>query len=95
MTGDVSFRLSDRENAGSARRADAGRRPFFHPSDAGLPVVSLLEWYEFAANQQKTILNAVERSLRFELTVTKEVNNPFGYARQLVRMEIQLAPDAR
>jgi hypothetical protein len=68
-------------------RADAGTRPFFHPSDAGLPVVSLLEWYEFASpGEQKDIRNAVERSLRFELTVTREVNNPFGYARQLVRM---------
>ena len=68
-------------------RADAGTRPFFHPSDAGLPVVSLLEWYEFASpGEKKTILSAVERSLHFELAVTREVNNPFGYARQLVRM---------
>lgn len=68
-------------------RADAGARPFFHPSDAGLPVISLLEWYEFASpDEQKTIRDAVERSLRFELSVTREVNNPFGYARQLVRM---------
>ena len=68
-------------------RADARTRPFFHPSDAGLPVVSLVGWYEFAtpAEQQK-IRTAVEHSLRFELAVTREVNNPFGYARQLVRM---------
>ena len=68
-------------------RADAGKRPFFHPSDAGLPVVSLLEWYKLASpDEQKTIHNAVERSLHFELAVTHEVNNPFGYARQLVRV---------
>ena len=68
-------------------RADSGTRPFFHPSDAGLPIISLLEWYEFASpNEQKTIRNAIEGSLRFELAVTREVNNPFGYARQLVRM---------
>ncbi|HEY1576919.1 MAG TPA: glycoside hydrolase family 9 protein [Terracidiphilus sp.] len=68
-------------------RADAAARPFFHPSDAGLPVISLLEWYEFAApDQQKAIRDAVRRSLHFELAVTREVNNPFGYARQLVRM---------
>ena len=29
---------------------------------------------------------AVKRSLQFELATTHEVNNPFGYARQLVRM---------
>jgi hypothetical protein len=68
-------------------RADAGTRPFFHPSDAGLPVVSLLNYYQLASpGEQKSIRDAVERSLQFELAVTGEVNNPFGYARQLVRM---------
>jgi hypothetical protein len=68
-------------------RADSGTRPFFHPSDAGLPVISLLEWYEFASpDQQKAIRDTVRRSLSFEIAVTGEVNNPFGYARQLVRM---------
>ncbi|HEX4322167.1 MAG TPA: glycoside hydrolase family 9 protein [Acidobacteriaceae bacterium] len=68
-------------------RADAATRPFFHPADAGLPVVSLLEYAEIASpEQRKQVRETVERSLRFELSVTREVNNPFGYARQLVRM---------
>ncbi len=68
-------------------RADDGTRPFFHPSDAGLPIVSLLEYSAIAApEQQKQVREAVARSLRFEMSVTSEVNNPFGYARQLVRM---------
>lgn len=68
-------------------RADDGTRPFFHPSDAGLPLVSLLEYMQIAdAAQQKQVLSAVEKSLRFELAVTGDVSNPFGYARQLVRM---------
>jgi hypothetical protein len=68
-------------------RADSGTRPFFHPSDAGLPVISLLEYAETASPaQQKKVRDVVERSLRFELRVTAEGNNPFGYARQLVRM---------
>ena len=68
-------------------RADDGTRPYFHPSDAGLPVVSLLEYYEIASPaEQSAVRDAVERSLRFELSVTGDVNNPFGYARQLVRM---------
>jgi hypothetical protein len=68
-------------------RADDGTRPFFHPSDAGLPVISLLRYAETAsaANRQQA-LEAVKRSLQFELATTHEVNNPFGYARQLVRM---------
>jgi hypothetical protein len=66
-------------------RADKGTRPFFHPADAGLPVISLLEYMAIASpGMQGKVTDAVERSLRFELTVTSEVNNPFGYARQLV-----------
>jgi hypothetical protein len=80
-------RLASRENYRDYWRADDASRPFFHPSDAGLPVVSLLEYSEIAAPAaQKQVRDTVERSLRFELSVTTEVNNPFGYARQLVRM---------
>lgn len=67
-------------------RADDKDRPFFHPSDAGLPLVSLIYYYPLAtAALQSTIKGAVRRSLVHELTVTKEVNNPFGYSRQLVQ----------
>jgi TPR repeat protein len=52
-----------------------------------MPVVSLLQYARIAdAGQQKKVRDTVERSLRFELSVTSEVNNPFGYARQVVRM---------
>ncbi|HTV83861.1 MAG TPA: glycoside hydrolase family 9 protein [Dyella sp.] len=68
-------------------RADAGTRPFFHPTDAGLPVVALLEYASIASPaQQRAVRDVVRRSLAYELRVTGEVNNPFGYARQLVRM---------
>jgi hypothetical protein len=67
-------------------RADAGDRPFFHPVDAGLPVVSLLDYYELAdPAMQARVLEAVRKSLAFELAVTGEVTNPFGYSRQLVQ----------
>jgi hypothetical protein len=68
-------------------RANDDTRPFFHPSDAGLPVISLLEYAAIASPaQQRQVRQAVQRSLRFELAVTSDVNNPFGYARQFVRM---------
>jgi Glycosyl hydrolase family 9/Cellulase N-terminal ig-like domain len=68
-------------------RADDGTRPYFHPADAGLPVISLLEYAEIAAPEAKQkVRETVRRSLEFELNVTAEVSNPFGYARQLVRM---------
>ncbi|MBE1159567.1 glycoside hydrolase family 9 protein [Dyella acidiphila] len=68
-------------------RADSGVRPFFHPTDAGLPVIALLEYAAIATpDQQAAVRDTVRRSLAYELHVTGDVNNPFGYARQLVRM---------
>ncbi|MBT1687137.1 glycoside hydrolase family 9 protein [Dawidia soli] len=67
-------------------RADAATRPFFHPSDAGLPVVALLNYAPMADEAvRKEVLACVKKSLTYELQVTGEVNNPFGYARQLVQ----------
>ena len=67
-------------------RADDGDRPFFHAADAGYPVVSLLYYAEVADDRMKTAaLEAVKKSLSFELEVTGEVNNPFGHSRQLVQ----------
>jgi hypothetical protein len=68
-------------------RADDATRPYFHPSDAGLPVISLLEYAAVARPAGRDQARAAaKRSLSFELSVTTEVNNPFEYARQLVRM---------
>jgi hypothetical protein len=67
-------------------RADDGDRPFFHAADAGMPVISLLNYYEIADEMTRPkVLATVRKSLEFELAVTKEVTNPFGYARQLVQ----------
>ncbi len=67
-------------------RADDGDRPFFHPVDAGLPVISLLGYIEIADEARRAqVLEAVRKSLGFELAVTAETANPFGYSRQLVQ----------
>ncbi|WP_017977221.1 glycoside hydrolase family 9 protein [Actinopolyspora halophila] len=67
-------------------RADDGDRPYFHPSDAGLPVVSLLNYLDIAdPARTERVLDVVRRSLSFELRVTAEVTNPYGYARELVQ----------
>ena len=67
-------------------RADDGERPFFHASDAGFPVVSLLYYAQTAdAATRKSVLDSVKKSLEFELFITKEVNNPFGYSREYVQ----------
>jgi hypothetical protein len=67
-------------------RADDGTRPFFHPVDAGLPVLGLLKYLDIAAGPERTrALDTVRKSLEFELAVTAEAANPFGYSRQLVQ----------
>lgn len=79
-------RLSTWKDYKNYWRADNTDRPFFHPSDAGLPVASLIYYYPYAdAGMQATITKAVKSSFEFELKVTHEVNNPFGYSRQLVQ----------
>ena len=79
-------RLTTIANYQDAWRADDTSRPFFHLSDAGLPIISLLNYAEIASPaQQQQIYAAVKRSLHFELRITTETSNPFGYARQLVR----------
>ena len=67
-------------------RADEKNRPFFHPSDAGFPVVSLTYYYPLASPEDQALIKEViKKSLAHELAVTSEVNNPFGYSRQLVQ----------
>jgi hypothetical protein len=85
--GSLMGRLTSTDAFHDFWRADDATRPYFHPSDAGLPVISLLEYNTIASvAEQKRIRDTVERSLRFELATTVEVNNPFGYARQLLRL---------
>jgi len=83
----LTSRLTRHDGYRDYWRADDASRPYFHPSDAGLPIISLLLYRDIASpDAQNRVREVVERSLRFELQVTAEVNNPFGYARQLVRM---------
>ena len=67
-------------------RADDKDRPFFHASDGGFPVVSLLYYAEIADGAAKRqVLDTVKKSLMFEFGITAEVVNPFGYSREYVQ----------
>ncbi|MEI7899549.1 MAG: glycoside hydrolase family 9 protein [bacterium] len=84
----LSKRISkDDRYAGWWRADEDGTRPFFHAVDAGLPVVALCRYLqvESDADRKAVIGKAVTESLRFELAITKEVANPFGYARQYIK----------
>jgi hypothetical protein len=79
-------RLISKEGYSNYWRADDSDRPFFHPSDAGLPVVALLYYLEICDKDvEKIILGVIKKSLGFELDITSEVPNAFGLARQLVQ----------
>jgi hypothetical protein len=80
-------RISSDENYTNFLFADnEGKRTFFHGADAGLPVVALLNFEKISDSEElnKEILDAVKKIMTFELEITKEVTNPFGYPRQYV-----------
>ena len=67
-------------------RADDAQRPFFHASDGGFPIVSLLYYAEIANPADKSqALQTVRKSLEFEFAISSEINNPFGYSREYVQ----------
>jgi hypothetical protein len=80
-------RLStDERYAGWWRADEDGTRPFFHAADAGLPVVALMRYLQIEsdAGRKAAVGEAVLASLQFELAITKEGVNPYGYARQYI-----------
>jgi hypothetical protein len=66
--------------------ADQGTRPFWHASDAGLPVIALTRYLELEtdASRAQAARDAIGKHLDYLVRVTEEVTNPFGYARQHV-----------
>lgn len=69
--------------------SDDGNRPFWHASDAGLPVVALARYLkkENEPVYRSIALQTIRKSLDYELKVTADVSNPFGYARQTFRYQ--------
>jgi hypothetical protein len=76
--------LADRLTPAGYFRADDGRRPFWHASDAGLPVVALIRYLDKEPDpaRRSQTLAVIRQALQYNLRVTGEVDNPFGYARQ-------------
>jgi hypothetical protein len=65
-------------------RSNDGNRPFWHAADAGLPVVALVRYLkkETDSNEKTVATNVIKKALDYNLAVTNNVENPFGYARQ-------------
>ncbi|WP_295802044.1 glycoside hydrolase family 9 protein [Mucilaginibacter sp.] len=64
--------------------ANDANRPYWHASDAGLPVVALSRYLTKEKDEaMRTVaLGTIKKALDYNLAVTNKVSNPFGYARQ-------------
>ncbi|CEO40325.1 glycoside hydrolase family 9 protein [Photobacterium kishitanii] len=64
-----------------------GSRPYYHAAEAGLPAIALMQYLaaEPESKQQQQLQPTLINALNFELTLTAEVNNPFGYPRQYTK----------
>ena len=76
--------LNARITPGGYFMANDGTRPFWHASDAGLPVIALARYLdkETDGSCRDAALATIRAALDYELRVTGNVSNPFGYARQ-------------
>lgn len=76
--------LTDRMTNAGYFRADAGNRPFWHASDAGLPIIALSRYLKKEKDTalRSTTLQTIKKALDYNIAVTGNVSNPFGYARQ-------------
>jgi hypothetical protein len=92
-TGEALYRDEARKRAANlAKRmspdgyfiANDTNRPFWHAADAGLPIVALSRYLKKETDPalRGTALQTIKKALDYNLRVTHEVSNPFGYARQ-------------
>lgn len=65
-------------------RSNDSNRPFWHAADAGLPVVALTRYLEKEndSNERIAATKVIKKALDYNIAVTNNVSNPFGYARQ-------------
>ena len=66
----------------------AKSRPYWHAAEAGLPLLILGEAFDLVDSEEQTLIKAMlKKYWNYQLAVSKEVNNPFLYARQTVNTE--------
>lgn len=64
--------------------ANTSGRPFYHAADAGFPVVALSRYMEVEGDMSSSNIakSLITKNLNYQLTVTADSPNPFGYGRQ-------------
>jgi hypothetical protein len=76
--------LSDRMSKAGYFISNDSDRPFWHAADAGLPVIALARFLDKESDKKirAVALNTIRQFLDYQLRITVDVRNPFGYARQ-------------
>jgi type 1 glutamine amidotransferase len=71
---------------------DAKTRPFWHASDAGLPLLSLIRYLdvEKEVSLRKKALTVIRKFIDYQLKISQAVTNPFQYPRQTFRIGGQI-----
>jgi hypothetical protein len=64
-----------------------GSRPYFHAAEAGLPVIALTEYLAIEPDRQRAlqVQSLLTQACQFEVSITCDTYNPFGYPRQYVK----------
>jgi hypothetical protein len=65
----------------------AKTRPYYHAAEAGLPLIALARYVEVegTASYKDQAIAMIKSNLEYQVSVSSEVNNPFGYARQHIK----------
>ncbi|HVY73514.1 MAG TPA: glycoside hydrolase family 9 protein [Puia sp.] len=77
-------KLNNRMTGAGYFIANDSNRPYWHASDAGLPIVALSRYVSAERDPARKALamKTIKKALDYNLRVTNAVSNPFGYARQ-------------
>lgn len=64
-----------------------GSRPYYHGAEAGLPAIALMQYLRIERDDKRkeSVKKILINALKFELAITEEVHNPFGYPRQYIK----------
>lgn len=86
-------KLADRISAeGFFWSNDEKTRPFWHASDAGLPVIALIRYLDIESDAalRARSLETIRKFIDYQLKVSGEITNPFHYPRQTFKVNGQI-----
>ncbi|WP_122036210.1 glycoside hydrolase family 9 protein [Aliivibrio sp. EL58] len=78
---------SDEQQSNFWSATQNGERPYFHAAEAGLPAIALSQYLEIETDNSRKAHTQliINKAVEFELTISSETFNPFGYPRQYVK----------